>query len=920
MHANLNSMRKLFPLLLLLCACAASAEQTYYNNIEGARNGNKVAQYNIGYFFYEGKGGVSRDYKQAFEWYSKSANQGYAEAQNSLGVMYANGHGVAQDYVKAVYWFKKSAEQGDDAAQYNLGLRYANGEGVTKDDYMAFYWYQKSAKQGNALAQNNLGVCYVSGKGVKEDEYQAVYWYRKSAEQGNKVAQYNYAGCWKMGTGGLTRNYSEAFRWYKKSAEQGYADAQYELAECYYFGDGVDESKYSAFTWYEKAANQWHLEAEYDVARCYLYGRGTTKNVDQAIYWMKKYLNQEDDTYTKSYREDVLYEAYYELGNCYYTGNGKTQNYSKAYTYFMDAANHGNHDAELQLGNCFYYGHGVTKNKQKAFEWYKKAAEGSSSLTDAHYALGRCYLNGEGVAKDEAKAFDWLHKAAKKGHIDACYEVGVLYHKYDMDVEATNWFMNVKNKGNATQKGKAEKQLTELSNLYIWGTGGSKTAYDYIHSAALEIKAANAEEYIYVKKPGSTKFDYKGKGQWKSDSTIVGKYIVKRVRERWEDRYDTVVVKHPSTTRTLAAMRPKTGTLSVTSKPFGARVYVDNSYVGTTPWNGQLQIGQHKVYLAKDKYVTTATQSIEVPYHSTTSNYVQMKKTWYHGADYHPDHYLEPTYGIGVRLGGWSTGHYVGLRYGWIPKRFGLDVHAMYGFKNQDLSLTAGPTFRLTNFDSHLSLQFLLGAGAMYRFSDRHVDWAAEAGLRFGFREGWRDDAFSWWSFTLGTRYYDRQFIPSISVSLMPVRALALAAVEKEDFPCIYAEMQTGMAMHWREWMLGARVDYIPTHLGVGTSFMVGFEGGWHVTVGPTFRLTPDDTVLDLQLYQGFGYGDWNKGCFIGETGLRFAFGYNAPYFGLWSFTVGGFYGPNDGGFTFGFSLPIVSIVGTAGLATIFYL
>ncbi len=51
-------------------------------------------------------------YKKAVHWYTKSAEQGDAEAQYHLGVMYKNGRGVPQDHEKAIKWFTKSAEQG----------------------------------------------------------------------------------------------------------------------------------------------------------------------------------------------------------------------------------------------------------------------------------------------------------------------------------------------------------------------------------------------------------------------------------------------------------------------------------------------------------------------------------------------------------------------------------------------------------------------------------------------------------------------------------------------------------------------------------------------------------------------------------------------------------------------------------------
>ena len=40
------------------------------------------------------------------------AKKGDAEAQTTLGGMYADGQGVAKDYKQAVKWYRKSAEQG----------------------------------------------------------------------------------------------------------------------------------------------------------------------------------------------------------------------------------------------------------------------------------------------------------------------------------------------------------------------------------------------------------------------------------------------------------------------------------------------------------------------------------------------------------------------------------------------------------------------------------------------------------------------------------------------------------------------------------------------------------------------------------------------------------------------------------------
>ena len=62
------------------------------------------------------------------------AEQGDAEAQNNLGVMYANGNGVAQDDKQAAFWFRKAADQGEAMAQFNIGRMYFNGT-VLQQDY-----------------------------------------------------------------------------------------------------------------------------------------------------------------------------------------------------------------------------------------------------------------------------------------------------------------------------------------------------------------------------------------------------------------------------------------------------------------------------------------------------------------------------------------------------------------------------------------------------------------------------------------------------------------------------------------------------------------------------------------------------------------------------------------------------------------
>jgi TPR repeat protein len=83
------------------------------------------------------------------------ADQGDAQAQSVLGVLYAYGEGVPQDYAEAAKWYRKAADRGNAKAQYHLGLMYAKGRSVPQDYVQALMWFNLAAAQGESLAVKN---------------------------------------------------------------------------------------------------------------------------------------------------------------------------------------------------------------------------------------------------------------------------------------------------------------------------------------------------------------------------------------------------------------------------------------------------------------------------------------------------------------------------------------------------------------------------------------------------------------------------------------------------------------------------------------------------------------------------------------------------------------------------------------------
>lgn len=152
------------------------------NCLSQAKRGDAKAQYKLGEIYIKGLG-VKKNLRQSLEWYNKSAEQGYAEAQFYLGKWY---------YRRKIYlaadWYRKAAKQGHMEAQFNLGGMYSSGRGEYRNYHSAAKWYQKAAKQGHVKSLFNLGVMYEKGLGTTKDITLAHMFMNLAAARGHQKA------------------------------------------------------------------------------------------------------------------------------------------------------------------------------------------------------------------------------------------------------------------------------------------------------------------------------------------------------------------------------------------------------------------------------------------------------------------------------------------------------------------------------------------------------------------------------------------------------------------------------------------------------------------------------------------------------------------------------------------------------------
>ena len=160
--------------------------------------------------------GTSRSDQIAFDSIHRSADLGYAPAQDAMGYFFETGTLTAPDPQQGVTWYRKAAEQGDRLGEWLLGRDYFVGNGAARDLASAERWLRQAADQGDPFAQYLLG----SIRQERNDYSGAAEWFRKGADQGLPQAQKRLGLLLKQGQG-VAENKFEAYVWLLLSFEAG---------------------------------------------------------------------------------------------------------------------------------------------------------------------------------------------------------------------------------------------------------------------------------------------------------------------------------------------------------------------------------------------------------------------------------------------------------------------------------------------------------------------------------------------------------------------------------------------------------------------------------------------------------------------------------------------------------------------------
>lgn len=465
-----------------------------------AKNGDAMAQNQVGYWYFMGKH-VPQNYEEAVKWWVLSGKQGNSYALGNLGICYQSGFGVEPDSVRAVGLFDRALRDGNDTLfpsletladnddvfyAYYVGSCFKRGLGTKKNIGKAAVYFEKAAKLGSVPAMCELGILYRENK--KPDK--AYDWFERAAKADNLTGIY-YCGDMLQKGEGVAQDKEKGFNMLLRAADEGFPAAQLAVANSYYTGDGTVKNENLGAQWLAKAANNGLASARYKLGMAYATGNGVDPNYETAAAWFalatqKNYGRQMKAAFAEGgelngsnfesyltvlkYIQDKKFEeALKEIkalskaklpqaktleAMVLLNPEYKKANEKKGVKLLQEGVKAGDHVAQYLLAQRLESGEGIEKDVTQAIGLYEKSSESGYYLATCE--LANLYYEGRGVAQDYAtavelyKSVESLLTSAAAKRLASCYENG--------------------RGGLAVDKKKAEQlykmQPVEISNLF----------------------------------------------------------------------------------------------------------------------------------------------------------------------------------------------------------------------------------------------------------------------------------------------------------------------------------------------------------------------------------------------------------------------------------------------------------------------
>lgn len=444
-----------------------------------------------------------------------AAEQGDADAQYRLGIIYREGKEVRRSLRLALAYFRRAAAKGHRPARFMLALADMNGKGVIPDEKKAFAKFRELYDGGFDAAGIPLGVLYYEGRGTEKNYAAAAECLRRGLKAKNgmtpEISPETILGrMYYTGGFGLKPDFSEAFKYLKPAGRN--PENQYLLGCLCRDGKGTPRDPAAAAAYFRQAAEQGHLRGEKEFGKLCHYGLGVKKDDLLAVRYLSPAAERNDP------------EAALLLAEIHADEKSPAGDVKNALKYFRIAARSGNPAALYRCGEMILNGKGTEKDAAAALEYLKAAAKGNHAeaaflcgkIEQAGKCPGQCIgyyrqaadlghpeglrifagmaLGGQYMKADPVLGIRYLKRLAGQGDLAACEQLGELYETGIGPVRADQKEA-VFHYTAAAEKGSVKAQL-RLGQLY-YALGDREKAMKY---AAMAAERKNPEGVLLLNK------------------------------------------------------------------------------------------------------------------------------------------------------------------------------------------------------------------------------------------------------------------------------------------------------------------------------------------------------------------------------------------------------------------------------------
>ncbi len=243
-----------------------------------ASSGDAVSMYCMGEIDFQV---IPTNISRALEWFKKSSDLGYPQAQATLGALYLKGlPGLLPKNTKeGIRLLAKAVRKKSLTARFNLGMAYLNGDGIKADTVKAVQWLRVAEGQNFAEAQYTLGILLLEGKGgVEKNTVEGLAFLQKASAQNHQLAT-RYLEKYQ-GVNGIVSPSPFPINFSANDQER------LENAKKAYTGVGSSKDYDKAFALFYPLAKSGNAEAARFVGLMKFSGKGTIKNIREARQWL----------------------------------------------------------------------------------------------------------------------------------------------------------------------------------------------------------------------------------------------------------------------------------------------------------------------------------------------------------------------------------------------------------------------------------------------------------------------------------------------------------------------------------------------------------------------------------------------------------------------------------------------------------